>query len=127
MQHITVAEGSVSVFTEEAETGSVITRNQQLRVLNGKGAEISNVDVYNYISWREGILRFESEPLQQILTRLSRYYDINLLFGEDIQSIRCSGKLYLFDEWQIVLDNITNVSPVAYRVQDNQVEFYLSK
>lgn len=127
MQHITVAEGSVSVFTEEAETGSVITRNQQLRVLNGKGAEISNVDVYNYISWREGILRFESEPLQQILTRLSCYYDINLLFGEDIQSIRCSGKLYLFDEWQIVLDNITNVSPVAYRVQDNQVEFYLSK
>ncbi len=127
LQHITVAEGSVSVFTGEAETGSVLTSNQQLRLLNGENVEISNVDVYHYTSWREGILRFESEPLPQILTRLSRYYDIDLLFGADIQAVRCSGKLYLFDEWQVVLDNITNVSPVAYRVQNNQVALYHSR
>jgi hypothetical protein len=127
LQHITVAEGSVSVVTREAETRNVITSNQQLRILNGKDAEISNVDVYNFTSWREGILRFESEPLPNILTRLSRYYDIDLLYGADIQSVRCSGKLYLFDEWQVVLDNITNVSPVEYRVENNQVEFYHTK
>jgi len=127
LQHITVAEGSVSVVMGEAETSNVITRNQQLRILNGNDTEISNVDVYNYTSWREGILRFESEPLPQILTRLSRYYDIDLLFGADIHSVRCSGKLYLFDEWQVVLDNITKVSPVEYRVKNNQVAFYHSK
>jgi len=127
LQHITVAEGSVSVVMGEAETSNVITRNQQLRILNGNDTEISNVDVYNYTSWREGILRFESEPLSQILTRLSRYYDIDLLFGADIHSVRCSGKLYLFDEWQVVLDNITKVSPVEYRVKNNQVAFYHSK
>jgi len=127
LQHITVAEGSVSIVTGEVETRNVITRNQQLRILNGKDVEISNVDVYNFTSWLEGILRFESEPLPNILTRLSRYYDIDLLYGADIQSVRCSGKLYLFDEWQVVLDNITNVSPVEYRVENNQVAFYHTK
>jgi ferric-dicitrate binding protein FerR (iron transport regulator) len=127
LQHITVAEGLVSVFTKDAEEGSLISRNQQLRVINGQGVEISNVDVYNYTSWHEGILRFESEPLPQILTRLSRYYDINMLFSDDVQSIRCSGKLYLFDEWQVVLDNITIVTPVKYSIQDNNIEFYHSK
>lgn len=127
LQHITVAEGSVSVFTEQAVTGSVITPNQQLRIRKDRSMDISNVDVTNYTSWREGILRFESEPLQQILTRLSRYYDLDLLMGADIQSVRCSGKLYLFDDWQVVLENITKVSPVAYKIQNNQVVFYHSK
>ena len=84
---------------------------------------VTHVDVYNFTSWKDGILRFESEPLKNILTRLSRYYDINLAYGDDIESIRCSGKLYLFDEWKMVLDNITKVSPVAYSENEDEIIF----
>lgn len=127
LQHVTVAEGSVSIVSGEEETRTVITKNQQLRMFKGHDAEVNHVEVYNYISWREGILRFESEPLQNILTRLSRYYDIDLVYDEDIQSVHCTGKLYLFDDWQVVLDNITIVSPIEYAIMNNQVTFSHSK
>lgn len=91
--------------------------------ISGQGTTLKNVDVAYYVSWKDGFLCFESEPLGSILTCLSRYYDIQLVYGNDIEAIRCSGKLYLFDEWQVVFDNITKVSPVEYFVKNNKITF----
>jgi len=120
VQHVTVAEGLVSVLSGEEKKNNFVKQNQQLRMMENN-TTINNVDVYNYTSWKEGILRFESEPLKNILTRLSRYYDIHLDYESDIEEIRCSGKLFLFDDWQTVFNNITKVSPVEYSVTNNEV------
>lgn len=123
VQHVTVAEGMVSVVSEAKKQRNVVAQNQQLQIIDKMQSGVTHVDVYNFTSWKDGILRFESEPLKNILTRLSRYYDINLAYGDDIESIRCSGKLYLFDEWKMVLDNITKVSPVAYSENEDEIIF----
>ena len=111
VQHVTVAEGLVSVYAENENQKEFVGINQQLSMSKNE-TTLKEVDVYNYISWKDGVLRFESEPLRNILERLSRYYDIQLNYESDIETIRCSGKLYLFDEWQLVFDNITKVTPV---------------
>lgn len=122
VHHVTVAEGLVSIVSGEKKQKKFVAENQQLSI-DKRQATIHEVDVYNYTSWKDGILRFESEPLGNILTRLSRYYDIDLEHGNDIEAIRCSGKLFLFDEWQMVFDNITKVSPVGYSVKNNTIIF----
>lgn len=122
VHHVTVAEGLVSIVSGEKKQEKLVAENQQLSI-DKRRATIHEVDVYNYISWKDGILRFESEPLVNILARLSRYYDIHLEHENDIEAIRCSGKLLLFDEWQVVLDNITKVSPVEYSVKNNKIIF----
>lgn len=127
VHHVTVAEGLVSIVSGEEKQKNLVAQNQQLRIDKTRSF-IHEVDVYNYISWKDGILRFESEPLGNILTRLSRYYDINLEHGKDIESVHCSGKLFLFDEWQMVFDNITKVSPVEYSAERDKIIFrYNSK
>lgn len=126
IQHVTVAEGLVSVYAENENQKEFVGINQQLSVSNNE-TTLKEVDVYNYISWKDGVIRFESEPLRNILERLSRYYDIQLDYESDIETIRCSGKLYLFDEWQLVFDNITKVTPVKYSIKNNEVTFkYIS-
>ena len=123
VQHVTVSEGMVSVVSGKENQKNLITKNQQLRITEMRQTKVNNVDVSLYTSWIDGILKFESEPLKNILTRLARYYDLNLECGDDIASIRCSGKLYLFDEWKMVLDNITKVSPVAYSENQDEIIF----
>jgi hypothetical protein len=126
VQHVTVAEGLVSVYAENENQKEFVGINQQLSMSKNE-TTLKEVDVYNYISWKDGVLRFESEPLRNILERLSRYYDIQLNYESDIETIRCSGKLYLFDEWQLVFDNITKVTPVKYSIKNNEVTFkYIS-
>ena len=126
VQHVTVAEGLVSVYAENENQKEFVGINQQLSMSKNE-TTLKEVDVYNYISWKDGVLRFESEPLRNILERLSRYYDIQLNYESDIETIRCSGKLYLFDEWQLVFDNITKVTPVKYSIKKNEVTFkYIS-
>lgn len=122
LQHVTVVEGLVSIVSGDKKQENFLAQNQQLKIEKSRET-INEVDVYHYISWKDGILRFESEPLENILTRLSRYYDIYLEYGRGIESIRCSGKLFLFDDPKIVFDNIAKVSPVEYSVIDNMILF----
>lgn len=122
VKHVTVVEGLVSTVSGKGEKEELIGPSQQLTI-SGQGTTLKNVDVAYYVSWKDGFLCFESEPLGSILTCLSRYYDIQLVYGNDIEAIRCSGKLYLFDEWQVVFDNITKVSPVEYFVKNNKITF----
>lgn len=122
LQQVTVTEGLVSVTLTNANQENYLSVSQQLSLENGN-TTIKNVDANNYTSWKDGILRFDSEPLRNILVRLSRYYDIDLKYNSEIANIHCSGKLYLFDDWKTVFDNVSAVSSVNYTIGNNEIIF----
>ena len=72
------------------------------------------IDVNNYISWKEGYLQFASEPLSNILKRLSRYYDTPIDCDNSIAQLKCNGKLVLFDNIEDVMKTIYNTIPIQY-------------
>lgn len=82
--------------------------------LSGNTLSTQKVDVDEFTSWKDGYLKFTSEPLSVILTRLSRYYNIPIECEDDIAAMKCTGKLVLFDDIEKAIKTINNILPIRY-------------
>lgn len=72
------------------------------------------VDAEDYICWKDGLLTVRSQPLSAIVRKLSRHYDADIRLAEGIRELKCSGKIVLFPDLDVTLENIAKVLPVAY-------------
>ena len=119
-ESVVLVEGSVSVTTRAGESRQ-LSPNQMMTLADGK-MTVEKVGVDNYISWIDGVLSFDGEPLDTILQKLSRYYAVDIVYGEGIGELRCSGKLVLTEDVREVLKNISVISPVTCNINNNKIE-----
>jgi len=118
---VALVDGSVKIITDQGN--SVEIKPNELLTISRNSLMREYVDVYNYISWKDGIFKFTSEPLENIMLRLSRYYDISIDCTNDIRDIDISGKLVLFDDPETVLNNISIIVPVKYKKEGGKIIF----
>ena len=91
--YTTLVEGSVHVNLDN--TTQELLPNQKLSLdVNSSTMIVSNVDVFNEISWKDGIFSFEEESLQNIMKVLSRWYDVQVTFeNNDLKNEEFIGLL----------------------------------
>lgn len=77
--YTTLVEGKVDVTIENRKQ-SIIPNQQLILDVNTNISIINTVDVYNEISWKEGIFSFENKPLKDIMKVLSRWYNVDVVF-----------------------------------------------
>ena len=87
---VTDVNGAYSKGVKIKNKGSiketVLNPNDRYSLLNGK-TSINQVDVSDYISWKDGLYIFKNEPLKNILARISRYYDIKIQVDETASAL----------------------------------------
>lgn len=130
---------NVSAYKEDAEHAVVLVEGcvnininteitrlspNQMFTASMNNNSVKSIDVSNYVSWKDGYLQFASEPLGNILKRLSRYYDLPIHCDENCSMLKCNGKLILFSEIEEVLETISNTVPVKFSVEENQITVY---
>lgn len=118
---VALVDGSVKIITDQGN--SVEIKPNELLTISRNSLMREYVDIYNYISWKDGIFKFTSEPLENIMLRLSRYYDISIDCTNEIRDIDISGKLVLFDDPETVLNNISIIVPVKYKKEGGKIIF----
>lgn len=110
---VVLVTGSVKVKTENGqETGLV--PNQRFSCTADGVSNVETVDVYDYICWKDGLLRYKSESLAAILKRLSDYYGVEIQWDVEIENVSCSGKLDLKEDLEKVLTGLTKMIPVKF-------------
>lgn len=98
-----LAEGSVDVVHK----GKLIS-NTRVNLQPGQGYfysvekseyEIAEVNLNQYISWKDGWLYMKDQPVQDIVKRLEKYYNIKIDIEEPrLAGAMVSGKLVLSDQ-----------------------------
>lgn len=77
----------------------------------------------NYIAWTEGWLNFSNEKLENVLTKVGRFYDVT--FEYDIEKIKLtlpiSGKLDLKESFEEVMSTLSKVSNFEYEIENDKV------
>ncbi|MDO5968470.1 FecR family protein [Flavivirga aquimarina] len=82
--YTTLVEGKVAVSSASAK--ETLMPNQQSNLsLKTNNISITEVDVYNEVSWKEGVFSFESMPLKDIMKVLSRWYDMDVTIENNVQ------------------------------------------
>ncbi|QGY42543.1 DUF4974 domain-containing protein [Maribellus comscasis] len=87
---------------------------------NDKTFHQQQVDAKNYLSWRDGYFIFKNEPLANIIKKLERYYNVEIVLeDETLGRERFSGNLNLKNTPEEVLNVIAETTPFIVRY-DNQ-------
>src|SRR5690606_22991081 len=108
---VVLVTGSVQVKPEKAAARLLVPGN--MATLIGETVAVSDVDVQDYISWKDGYIRFREESLANLSRRLSRYYGVTISCDPEVGTVKCSGGIYLQDNLEEVLEGITISLPVT--------------
>lgn len=113
-------EESVVLVTGKVE---VVNANKSIMLDPGEIAKITEsgimhekVNVSEYTSWVNGHLELNKVPLSDVLTKVSRYYNVKFNYSRnlDLQSKTCSGKLFLSDNLSDVLNSFSKLTFLNY-------------
>ena len=84
--------------------------------------EIKTVDPQLYSAWIHGSFVFNDETLEQIFTKLQRWYNIDVLYqNEAVRNERLSGALPRFGEFGTILNMINQVSDTEFDIKGNSI------
>lgn len=120
--YTTLVEGKVAVgdgFKEKR----LIPNQQSIFHTKTKTLLIKPVDVYNEISWKEGIFSFESKSLKEITVVLSRWYDIDFVFeNKTLENEYFIGVLGKDQHIEEILSIIKDFGIIKnYEINDNEI------
>ena len=128
ISNLVLVEGKVGMssgnkpYTDEI----FLSPNQKASITNGgENFEIDTVeDVGIYTAWKDGYLAFVNEEVNNVLIRVSRYYNviIEANFSDNVEHIY--GKLELKDEVEKVLDGVAFISKTSYKKEGETYIFY---
>ncbi|MDR2118069.1 MAG: FecR domain-containing protein [Tannerellaceae bacterium] len=120
IQNIVLVSGTVKIHAETEKVATILAPSEMFLYAGGTRPEVKSVDVENYITWTSGIYQYESETLDVILKRLSRYYGKDITCSPQVARLKCSGKLDLKDDLQLVLKGISRTAPVICHYDGEQ-------
>lgn len=92
---------------------------------NEEKFQVRQVDPSDYLSWHHGYYIFRSETLGNILTRISRYYNIEIdLKDKQLGRVTFSGRLDLKSSPEEVLNTIKKTTPFNFKEEEQRITIY---
>ena len=84
--------------------------------------QVENVDPYGAVAWKDGKFVFEDEPMEEIMERLSRWYDVKVFYAnERIKKHTFTGIITRFADISDVLHLMEETAAVEFNIQGNTV------
>ncbi len=119
----TLVEGKVEVSDLLREQKEILTPNDQYRinVRNGNYKK-TIVDTDIFTAWKDGRFVFNNEKLEDIMVRLSRWYNVEVFFqNNESKNIRFSGDLARYEDFNSILEMIEITEKVKFTIKNRSV------
>ncbi len=110
--YTTLESGSV-VFTNSHGKRAKLEPGMQV-LYNSKEFKLQKVDTELFTSWKDGKLIFRDEPLQNIISQLERWYNVEIEFKDQrIKNLKFNGTIEM-ESFSEVLELIKVTTPIIY-------------
>jgi transmembrane sensor len=104
--------GKTSVFTQILSPDEKITFNSHTKAL-----KLSTVDANRYSAWKDGFLILDNEPLEQVIGRIERWYNVEIvIMDEALKSYRFKAT-FKDEPLEEVLRLIAITTPIKYAIE----------
>lgn len=121
-QAVVLVSGSVQVYTKDKHK-VILSPDQKFGYSDGEYF-ISAIDSDNYISWIHGYYSYRQEPLVNIMKQISRYYGADIICGEKVGALTCTGKLDLKKDLDILMNDL--VRPLELELKKEENIYYIN-
>ena len=117
----TLVEGGVSVKNFNPQTTSLLKPGQQA-VFHGTGFKVSNVDVEEYIAWKNGFFMFNNEGIKEAMQKLARWYDVDIEYVGDFDGIYFGGSFSKHNNLQETLKILESTDKFKFTIEGRRIK-----
>ncbi|WP_017260145.1 FecR family protein [Pedobacter arcticus] len=114
----TLLEGSVRVTT--ASTIQTLKPEQQF-VLRSNGFSVDKVDVQEVIAWKNGFFIFENDNLEGVLKKISRWYDVQIVYDGSLNDIKIIGSVSRKTDISEVLNILEKTDKFKFKLEGRRI------
>src|SRR5690606_1063424 len=114
----TLVTGSVKVSIPASGSG-----DRSLRLVRGEQSSIAAgmltkkiVDPGSAVAWKNGKLIFEQEDIAGIMRKVARWYNVDVVYADDVSGLTFTGSLSRFDDISKILDKIAYTRTVRFKI-----------
>lgn len=118
----TLVEGKIELASLKSKN-KVVLEPQQRAVLkeDNPTINVNTVDTSVFTSWREGKFYFQREKLGHILAKVSRWYDVDIVFeDEKLKDKIFTGVVFKDKSISYLLKMISKTTKVNYKITKNK-------
>ena len=118
-----LVKGSIGVKVLSSGMESVIRPGQMAEFKQGNTkVDVKDVNVAVYTDWKDGIFRFENQRLEDILTVLSNWYDVDVFYQTpSVKELHFSGYMERYKDVRVILEAITLSTGVTFSIQGKTI------
>lgn len=116
----TLLQGSVKVIATESGVSKTIVPGQQA-VLRQTGIQLHMVDTDNALAWKTGLFRFDNEPVRTVMKKIARWYDVEVVYRDDVDDLRFGGTVSRFTDIQKVLSKLELTSTINFKIDGRRI------
>lgn len=123
--YATLEEGKIEAKTSLAKESVELKPGEQLALnLQAKTINVDRVDTELYTSWKENLLRFQDAPFSEVITKMERWYDVDIEIGEALDVNRKYTMTIKTESLREMLRLISLTTPIAYEINEGKVSIH---
>ncbi len=105
---VVVAKGIVRTFKEKSNRFIQLTKGQMVSFtpINGFSKPM-NVNLHEYIAWRENKLAFKETPLREVMSDIEMFYNVTVVFNNPVNKNKKLTGLFDADSLDYILSAIS--------------------
>jgi transmembrane sensor len=116
----TLLEGSVKI-TNENKKEQLLKPGETALVNNTANILVSPADIKSAMAWKNGDFRFNEERIDEVMLKISRWYDIEVTYHGPISKEKFSGKISRNKNISEVLNMLSYSNAVKFIVEGRRV------
>jgi len=127
----TLLEGSVKINVSGLRPSlpqgksRILKPNEQSQVTSEGKISVTEVVASEAIAWKNGKFIFNEETIESVMRKLSRWYNVEVVYEGDFSNIRFDGSISRSDKISKILDKITFTQAVKFKIDGRRI--YVTK
>ncbi|AUP80679.1 FecR family protein [Flavivirga eckloniae] len=118
--YTTLVEGKVAVTTNDKN--EILKPGEQSNLnIETKVVQINTIDIFREIAWKDGVFSFKGKKLKDIMTVLSRWYDMEVVYeNKSLENKRFNGTLYKNQKIYDIVNSMKETNVInTYEIRNN--------
>lgn len=119
----TLLEGSVKVRNHGTANGKgwILTPGQQAQLNSIGSLAVVKVDPQVEVAWKNGQFSFENEPIENIMRQISRWYDVEIVYKDNVAGKTVWGSITRYSSVSKVLSVVERTGKIHFKVEGRRV------
>lgn len=116
--NVILEEGKVEVNGKAGTFNQVLSPNEKIAFdRQSRSLKLSAVDALRFSAWKEGFLIIDNEPLGDVVGRLERWYNIDILIQDEVLKSYRFKATFKDEPLEEVLKLMAKTTPINYKIE----------